>query len=643
MNWYKLSIESRLFLVVFAVLFGLLAALLKGYGYGMSDQEVHVPEILRILDSGYLVNDFSINSASNFGPRFYYSHAVAFVARYVPLEAVFAVLFLVQATAGAAVTALAARDITGSAVAGMAAVVLVMSLVPFYFGDIASIYWVTVIPSFLALPFSMLAIWMGIRGKPVYAAAVSAPAILIHPMAGIEGAMIALAAATARWLFLIRVRRGQARDLTRLFRPILLASLIVAGETILFWILPSIRTGAILSLETEEFVQIIAHFRHSGNLVPSTWPIVNYLMAGMFAFVVLVAFVEFWKQDSRTVEPCEHRARKVAIGSVFVVILAAFIMGYVFVEVIPTRVVAQAYVFRMVTVFVWLGWILVAQSISVSLTRERWSHAIPFMASALSPVTLSMYKLSSLVGQMLRISRTVRLGPLTTTLVVMLIVAAAVLITGVLNRVPIATPVLMVPGFALVIVTVRRPGLGAVAAPVLAGLIALTVLVSALDRSGVLPEVKFPEGSPLPDRFENISIVGWVQPILSVEEAMKSPRCGCDDLVKLARAAKMETDPESVVLIPSNWRPWRMFSERAVVVDGKFMPFRDEGMAEWYERHLAIYNDEVGAGYPENVTESELFELWERYQFDYAVLPVDSRIELPALEVAEKWKLVRVN
>ena len=46
-------------------------------------------------------------------------------------------------------------------------------------------------------------------------------------------------------------------------------------------------------------------------------------------------------------------------------------MGYVFVEIIPTRVVAQAYVFRMVTVFVWLGWILIAQSISVSLMRGK--------------------------------------------------------------------------------------------------------------------------------------------------------------------------------------------------------------------------------------------------------------------------------
>ena len=55
----------------------------------------------------------------------------------------------------------------------------------------------------------------------------------------------------------------------------------------------------------------------------------------------------------------EDRARKFAAASVFVVIMAAFLMGYIFVEVIPTRIVAQAYVYRMLPVFMWLGWILI--------------------------------------------------------------------------------------------------------------------------------------------------------------------------------------------------------------------------------------------------------------------------------------------
>ena len=170
--------ESPLFLVAFAVLFGLLAALVKGYGYGMGDQQVHIPEILRILDSGYLANDFVVNAASGFGPRFYYSNALALVARHVPLEVIFSILFLAQPMVAACITALAARDITGSTIAAMLSVVLVMSLNPFYFGDVASVFWVTVIPAFLALPFTLLASWMGIRGRPLHAAAKIAPGSL---------------------------------------------------------------------------------------------------------------------------------------------------------------------------------------------------------------------------------------------------------------------------------------------------------------------------------------------------------------------------------------------------------------------------------------------------------------------------------
>ena len=43
-------------------------------------------------------------------------------------------------------------------------------------------------------------------------------------------------------------------------------------------------------------------------------------------------------------------------------------------------------------------------------------------------------------------------------------------------------------------------------------------------------------------------------------------------------------------------------------------------MEEWYGRYLDIYDQ--GAGYPYDVTESELLELQRRYGFHYAMLPV---------------------
>ena len=637
MNLHRATVmpEGRTLLVVFAVLFGLLAALIRGYGYGIADQEVHIPEILRILDSSYLANDFSLNSASNFGPRFYYSHAVASMTRCVPLEAIFAVLYLIQSVSTACITALAARDITGSTITAMIAVVLVMSLIPFSFGNVASVLWFTVIPSYLALALALFALWMAISDRTAYATAAVLPAILIHPMVGLQGAVIALAALTARRIFLMLTQEGNADSMTRLFAPLVLASAIISAETILFWVLPAIRTGAILSLETEEFVRIIAHYRHPGNLVPSTWPIRDYLLMGMFTFVVLTAFVSFWRRGSKAVEPREHRARQVAVATIFITIMVAFLAGYVLVEIIPTRVVAQAYVFRLVPVFVWLGWIIVARSIADDLVRGVWSQSVPTMVSTLHPVTMFLYKLVAMTDKWTHRSRPCTTRPQSAILLVALL--ALLIVSGTLasavldNPVRAAISLLVIPGFLLITVIVARPRFVQVSLMALGSLLLLTTVVFTLDRLDILPEMRLPDGSPLPEKFENIPIVAYFQPILSTEESMVSPRCNCDELATLAAVARRETDPYAVFLIPSNWRSWRMFSRRAIVVDGKFMPFRDEGMLEWYKRHLDIYDSDLGVGYPENVTEPELLSLRDRYGFDYAVLPIHTDTQLPVV------------
>ena len=637
--------EGRTLLLVFAVLFGLLAALIRGYGYGMSDQEVHIPEILRILDSGYLANDFSINSAANFGPRFYYSHTVASIARYIPLEATFATLFLLTYIATSCITALAAKDITGSTITGMVAVVLVMSLIPLHFGNNASVLWSTVVPSYLALPLSLFGIWKAITDKPVYTTCALVPAILIHPMVGLQGTTVALAAIAARRIFLMRSREGERGYMSRLFWPLSLAFAVISVETILFWVLPAYRTGAISSVEAREFIRIIAHFRHPGNLVPSSWSISNYILMGMFTFVVGTALIAFWRHKSSTEEPWEYRARQVAIGAILLIIVLAFFAGYFFVEIVPTRIVAQAYVFRLTPVFVWIGWILIAYSISYSLERGAWKSSYLLVASTLHPVTMFLYRLATL--DVLR----PRLHGVTQpqSVIVFVILLVLLIVGGTLLSLLLARPIRavtalqVIPGLLAIAVIVGRPQFARLSLLSLGALLALTVTVFALDRLDVLPEIRLPVESPLPERFKNTSAVGYFQPVLTTEEAMASPRCRCSHVAELAKVARRETEPDAVFLVPSNWRNWRMFSERAVVVDGKFMPFRDEGMLEWHKRHIDVYDPDVGAGYPEDVTDLKLFELQDRYRFDYAVLPIGSGIELPILGQTEEWKLVRMK
>ena len=205
----SLRADDRATLAGFAVLFGLLAAVLGGYRYGLSDHAEQLPLIFRAMDSGYLANDFFVNAASEFGPRFYYVHFMAFVGSYVPLPAAFFVIWAITYLGLSLVTAFAARDITGSVFAGMLAVVFVTVLTPFRWGspDVPDNF---LRPAFLVLPFALFALWKGIKGEPLKAAAASVPAILIHPVVGVEVAALALAgAAVNRYVSARAARRAQ--------------------------------------------------------------------------------------------------------------------------------------------------------------------------------------------------------------------------------------------------------------------------------------------------------------------------------------------------------------------------------------------------------------------------------------------------
>lgn len=80
--------------VLFLALLGLMATVL-GYRFGFGNQIEQLPLVMRALDASYLTNDFYVESASGFGPRFYYVHLVAGLARVAPLPVVFFGLTLV--------------------------------------------------------------------------------------------------------------------------------------------------------------------------------------------------------------------------------------------------------------------------------------------------------------------------------------------------------------------------------------------------------------------------------------------------------------------------------------------------------------------------------------------------------------------
>lgn len=155
-------------LTVFSVLIGLLSAALSHYNYGTVNQPVYLPELLRAVHPGYLTNDFWLNSASEFGPRFYYTLAFALAADFVSIPAISYLLFIVARCALSVGAAFATRDISGSSAAALIVASVSVSASPFRLGyeaGFSNAIKSYLAPDMLAEPFLLFAIWRGIRGR----------------------------------------------------------------------------------------------------------------------------------------------------------------------------------------------------------------------------------------------------------------------------------------------------------------------------------------------------------------------------------------------------------------------------------------------------------------------------------------------
>ena len=619
-------------LAVFAALYGALATALSYYVYGGVNHPEQLALIFRELDSAYLVNDFFVNSGSGFGPRFYYTQALAAAGAVIPLPLLFFILYLAVQIAVAAVTAFAARDLTGSTLAGFLAAVLAVSLTPFHLADYpARVIEPALLPHFLATPLFLLALWKGIRGEPVGAAVFSLPAILIHPVVGVEIAFLAMAAVTARRLFpQARHPGGWRQGILR--RDLGIALAILGLTLILFWIIPLAYTADALRLTDREFVQIYSYVRIPHHTLPSSWPRIDFLLAAFFLGAALMALAAF-----RNAPPAgsRQRDRATAMAAIFLVVVVGMLGSWFFVEVIPHRWAATAAFFRMAVYATWLGWIVIAGQLAGQLAQRQGRWTLLGLVSALAAPALFLYQGIRLAAGRREGGQWLRSGPglaLAALLVVAALVGSLLFIAALRPELDTYHFPLTLVGLALALSVAWRPRRLPAALAGLGGVLLLTITVLALERYAALPEI------PLVSRY-----VRTVQPALTLEDYKQRFREA--PATQLAAVARRETDRDAVFLIPwrGPWLNWRLFAERAPVLGWKAYPFRDAGLREWHQRYLDIYDRERGVGYPFAVSAAELLTLQRKYPFDYAVLPVDSDLPFPTLATAGGWKLVKVN
>ena len=619
------SLDDRLFLAGFSLVFGLLAAVLSGYAYGSGDQSNQLPLIFREIDPGYLINDAFLNAQSGFSVRFYYVQLIASAGELIPLPALFICLHVIIYIAVTAITAFAAKDITGSNAAGVLAAGFAVSLQPFNLGVTASVTDL-IKPAQIAMPFALLGLWRGVRGEATHAAIASIPALLMHPVFGAEAGGIALLAAGARQTLLLNRLAFISR-----FRDMARGVLVFFGASALFWALPMFVSGRIDPLSDRQLFDAYVYLRNPHHLLPSAWPAQNFLLGASFLGSVVISFIaymQFSLREGRGYTHREHGAKMLPFTVVIAVPLAGLFAGWIFVEIIPTRLGAIAQLSRLTQITAWAGWMLIAWSIAAMLVRKelRWA-GLTLIASAAAPALL-FCKSSVFAGNRLRGGAAMRSA--------LFYVAVALAVAVALFWTPRTSSALLPDifqigaAFGVAVLVALRPMRAPLALAALSCALPLSIAAFALERYGALPEI--------PRVSHNVR---FIQPAFTIDAYAEKE--AAQPSTQLALAAKSATAPDAVFLIPWTWKTWRIFSDRAVVVDRKGIPHDTDAMKEWRDRYFTIYDRSEGAGYPYHVTKPELLALQARYGFQYAVLPEDRAFSYPVIAEASGWVLVRVD
>ena len=332
----KIDINNIFFSFFIAII-----ATLKGYYFADIDHIEQLPIILRKINDSYLINDFFVNSTSGFGPRYYYSVSIAFLIRFISLPTLFFSLTLISNTFVAFITILVTKHFyENNTTISYIASILVMFVSTVGLGSDEIMYANALLPDRIAFPLIMLSFLLLIRKQIIASVIIAGIASLFHILIGLGyGGIFILA-------YLINSILD--KNFKNNIKPILLSSFILLAFSLITFI-PYFLTATIKIHETE-FNSIYAYFRHPHHCKP------GYFIS--FIDIIKIIILFGLAVISTTWDRYTYSLNFIIIVSIIISLL--LILGYVFVEIEPTRFFVTLQTFRYLNILKWLSLILIS-------------------------------------------------------------------------------------------------------------------------------------------------------------------------------------------------------------------------------------------------------------------------------------------
>lgn len=354
-----LSTDFVLNTLTLGVTAGFMTALYLVFNYGFGEQNhiEQLPHVLRRLDPTYLSNDFFVNTTTAYGPRYLYMGIVAGLSQVFPLVHV---AFVGTALANFSIALisglLSQRVFNGSLVAGVVMVVLVMTISVAELE--ATIPKPRLLPQLTVMPLLLLALWATLRARPLYLSVLIFLACVLHTQISLEVGALCLAVLVG---YTLLYDRDRPRDRSYIYR--LSGALALYVLAVIVFALPIMLAERIPS---EEFIYILAEFRHPHHFIMST--IKPHKLTRFAVGLVGIGVLYLWWVR----HPGTELAVRRKVSLLLLALLGLQVLGYIFVELIPMRLWVTAQTLRLTIFINWLGLMMLAGFVAAQLGRWRY-------------------------------------------------------------------------------------------------------------------------------------------------------------------------------------------------------------------------------------------------------------------------------
>ncbi len=337
-----------------SMFFGVMATL-ANYQFGGNDQIEQLPIIYRTVDPNYLSNDFFTNNTSGFSPRFYYSKLISLLSYFIGIPWIFFLGTLFSNMVTSILTYLTGKRLFNNADAGIFAAALAMFFPTIALGGDQVFYASLFTPTTLVFPLILLSFYLLLQRKIIPCLIITGFVSLFHILIGLEYGILFLS------IFIIR----DYLENNNLKKALKSSSLFLV---IIIFLLPNLipHFQNKTSIESSLFIEIIAHFRHPHHYLLSEIGTLKELWRFVLIAIVIVLTLPDWKKSIQTFYD------KRAFHITTILLSIAVLLGWVFVELIPSKLITSLQLLRMLNIGKWLFLLLVANHFTISLKRKKF-------------------------------------------------------------------------------------------------------------------------------------------------------------------------------------------------------------------------------------------------------------------------------